>query len=81
MPPSNALIYNEMQRPFLPWCGSGSRTGFERRKIIFTVCRHNFSNLLLYKRLYACKLIMTIGKIGLRFLGIDGLWMVLVEFT
>jgi len=73
VPLSNALIYNDMQKPFLPWRGSVSRTGFERRKIMFTVCRHNFPNGLLYNRLYACKLILTIGKIGLHFLGIDGL--------
>jgi hypothetical protein len=73
VPLSNILVYNEMQKPFLPWCGSGSRTRFERRKIMFTVCRHNFPNGLLYNRLYACKLIMTIGKIRLHFLGIDGL--------
>ena len=80
MPLSNTLIYNEMQKPFLPWCGSGSRTGLERRKIMFTVCRHNFPNWLLYNRLYACKLILTIGKIGLHFLGIDRLWGILIEF-
>jgi hypothetical protein len=73
VPLSNALIYNEMQEPFLPWRGSGSRTRFERRKIMFTVCRHKFPNGLFYNRLYACKLFMTIGKIRLHFLGIDGL--------
>ena len=73
MPLSNVLIINEMQWHFPRGRGARSRTGFERRKIMFTVCRHKFPNRLFYNKLYTCKLIMTIGKIGLRFLGIDGL--------
>jgi len=73
VPLPNVLINNDMRWHF-PWGrGARSRTRFERRKIMFTVCRHNFPNGLLYNRLYACKLILTIGKIGLHFLGIDGL--------
>jgi len=82
MPLPNILIYNEMRRRAPSGRRSGRGTDLERRQNIFTICRHMFPNELLYKKLYMCKLILTIGKIRLRFLlGIDGIGGGLIEFT
>ena len=44
--------------------------GLERRQNMFTNCRHDLPNRLLYNKLYTCKVIMTIGKTGLRFFSV-----------